>query len=250
MTHTITIGPQVDDRPGWTDVVLATDGQDRASACGILAMRLRIGAAVLRVDGIGGVETHEGFRRRGLARYVLDAAIEHMSAGDAALTMLYGIVDFYPKFGYVTAGPDYRLVLPVSERVAEVPIGWTVRGFVPTDLPNLQTLYATATVDASWACVRDATAYPWDRLLAVAPAERDHECRVVVDDRGVLRGYAWRGRGCGFVDGYGTDDRTQLIMSDVVAADQRAADVLLDACQDWGGRRRRRGPARHTHTSG
>lgn len=233
MTHVITIGPQIDDRPGWTEVVLSTDGNDRASACGILALHLRIGAAVLRVDGVGGVETHNAFRRRGLARQVLDAAIEHMAAGDAALTMLYGIVDFYPKFGYVTAGPDHRLVLPVPDRGSWAPpVGWQVRGFDPTDLPALQVLYAAATADASGVSVREA-AYPWERLLAPAPGESEHECRVVVDRAGTVCGYAWRGRGCGFVDDYGTDAPTELILSDVIAADDAAAQVLLDACLDW-----------------
>lgn len=44
-----------------------------------------------------------------------------MTAGDAALSMLYGIVGFYPKFGYAIAGPDYRIEIPASDTPVRVP---------------------------------------------------------------------------------------------------------------------------------
>jgi predicted acetyltransferase len=122
MTHTITIRPATDERPGWTEVNLAVDGQAQVSNCGILALEMRIGAAVVRMDGIGGVSTLEPYRNQGHARHVLNAAIAHMSAGDAALTMLYGITDFYPKFGYATAGPDYLLELPLPQETVTVTV--------------------------------------------------------------------------------------------------------------------------------
>lgn len=238
---TITIRPDEDERPGWTEVALSVDesvdgsadGAKRASRCGILALSMRIGAATVRMDGIGGVDTEEAYRHRGLARQVLEAAISHMSTGDAALTMLYGIVDFYPKFGYVTAGPDHRLTLPLTGSPTDAPAGWAVRAFDPSDLPMIMELFDATLSDSSGAVVRDPDQYPWTRLRGVAEEARTHECRVVTGPDGDVRAYAWRGRGCGFVEGYENDDPDQLIIAEAIAADPAAAEVLLDACHAW-----------------
>ena len=72
------------------------------SSLAIIPLRMRIGAAIVRVDGIGGVETPEAHRMRGYARRLLETTVEHMRRGKAALSFLYGIQDFYPKFGYAT----------------------------------------------------------------------------------------------------------------------------------------------------
>ena len=73
--------------------------------------RIRVGAAVLPMDGIAGVHTEREQRNRGFARKLLQATVDHLRQGDGALTMLYGIPDFYHRFGYVTAGPEQRLHL-------------------------------------------------------------------------------------------------------------------------------------------
>src|SRR5260370_31083701 len=100
-------------RPGGdTCVELVVDGRS-ASRLFVVPFTLRIGAATVRMDGIGGVETEKDCRHRGYARRVLEATVEHMRQGDAALSMLYGIPDFYPKFGYATAGPEHAIELPV-----------------------------------------------------------------------------------------------------------------------------------------
>lgn len=213
----------------------SVDGSKPVSRCGILALSMRIGAATVRMDGIGGVDTEEAYRHRGLARQVLDAAIDHMTAGDAALTMLYGIVDFYPKFGYVTAGPDHRLTLPTTGSAIDPPLGWTVRAFDLNDLPMMMKIFDATLSESSGAVVRDPDHYPWTRLRGVAEEVRGHECRVVVGPNGAVRAYAWRGRGCGFVEGYESDDPDQLIIGEAVAADLAAAEVLLDACHAWAG---------------
>src|SRR4026209_476441 len=89
---------------GTRDVLLQIDGQ-RISRVVIIPMLMRIGAAVLRMDGVGGVETEEGFRNRGYSRRVMETVVEQIKAGDASLATLFGIQDFYQKFGFATAGP-------------------------------------------------------------------------------------------------------------------------------------------------
>src|SRR5258708_3422206 len=93
-------------RPGETEIRLVVEGQ-QVSSCKVFPLTLRVGAATVRIDGMGEVGTHEEHRNRGYSRRVLDAALDRMAAGDAALSVLYGIPNFYPKFGYVTVGPEY-----------------------------------------------------------------------------------------------------------------------------------------------
>src|SRR5438552_3695858 len=95
---------------GSTRLELNLDGR-AASRLWIIPFTLRIGAAEVRMDGIGGVGTEPEYQKRGLARQLLDDAIERMGAGDAALAMLYGIPDFYHRFAFATAGRDHFITL-------------------------------------------------------------------------------------------------------------------------------------------
>ena len=113
---------------------LIIDGEC-ASWLTIVPFTIRIGAAEVRMDGIAGVGTHEKHRMKGYSRRVFEAAVPPMAAGDAAITMLYGIRDFYPKFGYATAGPGHHIYLTDLNLNSELARGWSVRPFAAEDLP-------------------------------------------------------------------------------------------------------------------
>src|SRR5215218_8798699 len=98
---------------GTRDVLLQLHGR-QVSRVVIVPMVMRIGAAVVRMDGIGGVGTEEQFRNRGYSRRVMETAIEEIRRGDGALSTLFGIEDFYQKFGYETIGPEYTVILPLE----------------------------------------------------------------------------------------------------------------------------------------
>src|SRR5437762_9903748 len=110
--------PEGQGRPGEVGVDLLLEGRP-ISTCAIIPLTLRIGVATVRMDGIGMVGTLQEYRGRGYARRMLTAAVAQMAAGDAALTMLYGIPNFYPQFGYTTAGPEYTLSVPLTGRSEE-----------------------------------------------------------------------------------------------------------------------------------
>src|SRR5215212_7644751 len=99
---------------GTSDVLLLLHGQ-QVSRVVIVPMLMRIGAAVVRMDGIGGVSTEEGFRHRGYSRRVMETAVAQIRQGDAALSTLFGIEDFYQKFGYETTGPEYTVIMPLVD---------------------------------------------------------------------------------------------------------------------------------------
>src|SRR5437867_1539399 len=120
----------------------------------IVPLTIRIGKASVRMDGIGEVNTREEFRRRGYSRLVLEAAVEGMRQGEAALSMLYGIPNFYPKFGYATAGPDHFIRLTRLTELPELPAGWHVHSFAPADLVAVQRLYDRGTAGGVGCAVR------------------------------------------------------------------------------------------------
>jgi len=108
--------PDGQGRPGEVGVDLLLEGRP-ISTCAIIPLTLRIGAATVRMDGIGMVGTLPQYRGRGYARRLLSAALAHMAAGDAALTMLYGIPNFYLQFGYT---PSDALARTLQEWVKSV----------------------------------------------------------------------------------------------------------------------------------
>lgn len=220
------------DRAGIVDVELLLE-RGRVSSCQIFPHRLRVGAAVVRMDGIGNVETAEEFRQRGFSRRVLSHALQLMQAGDAALTMLYGITNFYPKFGYITVGPESTISLPPSKGDGLLPDGYRWRPFRRDDLVEAQRLYRRMTERSVGAAVRPDDGYPWTALLNSLQDGQSTDCRLVTDAGGGVRGYVWRGQELTFVRAHSQYNPEDLVLAEVVAVEPHAADATLTVCRQW-----------------
>jgi hypothetical protein len=232
--HTIRFSVQDD---GATSVALVVHEQV-VSFLTIIPLTIAVGRARVRVDGIGGVETLEQHRKKGYSRQVLEASIAHMRRGSAALSLLYGIPDFYPKFGYATAGPEYAIQLRSLSPQAPLPAGWTQRRCRSEDAPAIHQLYEQATSRAVGAVQRPAHGEVWSRLaatLAHAHTPEEDECRVVVSPAGDVEGYAWRGAHFWPVHSdFAHRFPQSLVIGEVVAGSALAADALLATCCIWG----------------
>jgi len=227
--------PEIHIRPDGTSTCIELRlGDHGVSRLWIVPFTLRIGAATVRMDGIGGVGTEETHRNRGYSRRVLEAAVEHMQRGDAALSMLYGIRDFYPKFGYATAGPDHLVFLPDLRRDHTLPAGWTASPFTAQDLPAVQALYAQNTAKATGVAVRPAEGGVWANLLQGAEDPGKDSCRVVRGPDGVVHGYLWRARWCWYVRHVlETNYKDALALGEVMADSPVSAAAVLAACRIW-----------------
>lgn len=219
-------------RAGTVDVEFFLEEQ-LVSSCRIIPLLLRVGASVLWMDGIGAVGTVEEFRHRGFSRRVLNHALQLMEAGDAALTMLYGITNFYPKFGYITVGPESTISLPPLPGESSLPFGYASRPFRREDLGHVQHLYDRTTARSVGTAVRSADGYPWTVLLDGLREEAEPDCRVVTDAGGRVCGYVWRGRELGFVRAHSRFNPEDLVLADVVAVEPPAADAVLSVCRQW-----------------
>lgn len=103
--------------------------------------RMRIGIADVSMGGIVSVGTKEGHRNRGYSRQVIQNSIAWMEAHSYDCSILFGIDNFYHKFGYAVCLPECRI--EVKTRDAETaPPALTVRPFAAADAPSLHALYA------------------------------------------------------------------------------------------------------------
>lgn len=218
---------------GVTRAELVVDGMV-VSRLQIVPFTLRLGRATLRMDGIGGVETDRQHRRHGYARRLLEATVAHMRGGEAALSMLYGIRDFYTRFGYATAGPDHFIYLTRLDEPATLPPGWTVRPARAGDVPAIQRLYAAQTADAVGAAARDAGAPAWRDLREALAGRADDACRVVVDAGGNAGGYLWKAKQHWYVRLLERERADDFVVGEAMAENETAAAAVLAACRQWG----------------
>ena len=82
-------------------------GEERGSFVMINDLQMRIGAAQVRIGGIGGVSTDRNHRNKGYSRMCMEAAVDWMSSNGFDMSFLFGIRDFYDKYGYTTCMPDH-----------------------------------------------------------------------------------------------------------------------------------------------
>lgn len=195
---------------------------------------IHIGVATVPVAYIGPVETAEGWRGQGYARLAIESSLEAQRRSPAALSILHGIDDFYPQFGYAQAGPDQYIELTRLNRATSLPDGWRARPLTPPDLPAIRALYDRLAPSIDGATLRDPDCAVWRQLALAASGEADDQCRVVVDSAGEIGGYAWRGKPFWYVqlcERYGPN---VLVIGEALAADPRAADAILVTCREWG----------------
>ena len=102
--------------------------------------QMRVGSAVVTLGGIAGVGTDRNYRNRGLSRQVLDASLILMQREGYDASFLYGIQDFYHKFGFITCMPQHSLELnTVAAERAEKSL--KMRAGKKTDMPQIARLY-------------------------------------------------------------------------------------------------------------
>jgi YD repeat-containing protein len=144
--------------------------------------------ATMRVAGIGNVETLPSHRRRGLATALMSRTIDHMRARGFAASLLYGIDDFYDRFGWRDCG-DERWVVIDRERALvagnELP---TVRAMHVGDRDALQRVYHASASRVPGSICRRAIDEVWTRLDV-------SDVLVTEDAAGRVIGYVWHGHG-------------------------------------------------------
>lgn len=89
--------------------------------CGVWGYDMRVGRSLVRVAGVGAVSTHGEYRKRGLMSRTFAHALPRMRDAGYDMTMLFGIHDYYHRFGYVRAYPATTYIVDVGELPTDKP---------------------------------------------------------------------------------------------------------------------------------
>lgn len=79
---------------------------------------IRVGEARLKMGGLGWVATAAHYQRRGVCRQLIEDTMRYMRENGYHVSMLFGIVDFYHRFGYVTTLADYTVRMDTMEALS------------------------------------------------------------------------------------------------------------------------------------
>ena len=124
-----------------TWISLLTENEELLSQLGLREYQMRFGAAQLKLGGIDGVGTQEEHRNKGYSRRVMEHTIAFMNENRYDVSMLFGIPNFYHKFGYATVIPETYVELDTKDVPAAVPT-YQVRKFQTEDAPKIVELYS------------------------------------------------------------------------------------------------------------
>ena len=124
-----------------TTIWLSTEDEEWLSWIGLREYQMRFGSAQLKMGGICGVGTKEEHRNKGYSRHVMEHTITYMNENGFDVSMLFGIPNFYHKFGYATAIPETYVEFDTKD-VPTVAPTYQVRKFQTEDAPKIVDLYA------------------------------------------------------------------------------------------------------------
>lgn len=152
---TVRIETQQKDRDRLRQVML--DGE-AVSWLSVLDMRIRLLGEPIKMAGIGGVNTKEAHRMKGYARRLLSDTVRYMTGEGYDVSMLFGIPDFYDKFGYAPCLPERRAVIATrdAERARDAARGYSVRPLTEKDIPLVVRLHNEANRSRAGSLIREA----------------------------------------------------------------------------------------------
>jgi len=174
---------------------------------------MRLGATKVRVGGIGDVATHPFYRRQGLMRHLFAHVIRFMNDEGYDISMLWGIPNFYDKFGYVV-GLRNPAVEVSRAQLEDLEAPFPGRKARRSDIPALLRLHQAD------AATRDGAMDRWGDLWA-RRAVRGGSCRIVEDDPGEPRAYyLWEG-----------DDRA-VVLTEVSLGRRPTRELIVSVLRD------------------
>lgn len=168
-------------RPEHTRVALV-DGE-LAGALRLTTEVIRLGEARLKMGGLGWVATAQEHRHKGVASALIQGTLRYMRAHGYHVSMLFGIPNFYHRFGYTTTLADYFVTLDAVEAARASTQYVLERALKPGDLPALQRIHAASDADVACSLLR-SSAHLTNRWQKIKDAE------VLTNARGKMIAYS------------------------------------------------------------
>ncbi|HIB92202.1 TPA: GNAT family N-acetyltransferase [Candidatus Poribacteria bacterium] len=194
-------------------IVLSTDDEPNVSSLWLGKYQMRYGVSVLRVGGIGGVATDEVYRHQGFARRIMEESSTWMNSQDFDVAMLFGIPNFYHKFGYATVLPETWIDIEVQD-VHNANLEYQIRTFEMANLPEILEIYHSNNADRVGTLIRNPDL--WRRFNRGITWEQSANPFVVVDSNDQVTGYFFRG-----------EDSNHVTVSEIGFLDQSIFPSIL-----------------------
>jgi predicted acetyltransferase len=125
----------------------------------VIDFPMRIGSAEVRMAGIGGVYTETEHRMKGYMRHLFKDTVEYMTGEKYDVSALFGIPNFYNKFGYATCLAKYRAKVATRDAedagLAERAVDYASRPIEAADMPDVIALYNANNATRTGAIIRD-----------------------------------------------------------------------------------------------
>jgi predicted acetyltransferase len=168
---------------------LFIDGEP-VSRLTVIDHHMRIGSAHVRLAGIGDVHTSWEHRLKGHMRALMEDSLDYMLDGGYDVSMLFGIRDFYHRFGYAVCLPEHKVVLQTrdAEEAGKCAPAYTVHPVAPEDMAAIVRLYNRSNAERTCSIVRDpasATTFPKGSRYG-----RPADCFLLRDEAGSFGAYA------------------------------------------------------------
>ena len=90
-------------------------GEEDVSRLWLFHFDMRLRTASVPMGGIGGVGTNDDYRKRGFAARIMNDSVAYMTEHDLDVGMLFGIQDFYERWGYITAMAGHEIRIDVAD---------------------------------------------------------------------------------------------------------------------------------------
>ena len=147
---------------------------------------MRIGTSTVTIGGIGGVSTQRHHRNKGYSRMCMEASTSLMVREGYDIGFLFGIRDFYDKFGYITCMAEHTLTMDTRD-AERAKSSLRCRPATHTDSPELARIYNRDAASLTGSCKR--TPSRWSGFTMGSFFERKVAARVVTDSKGRVVGY-------------------------------------------------------------
>lgn len=125
-----------------------------------------IGEARLRMGGLGSIKVSRAHHRKGVLHALVRDSMDYLSHHGHHVSMIFGNADFFCRYGFTAALPDYVIVLGVSGAPATRPTEFRVRAIKPGDIAAVQKIHIASEIDVPCSLLRAQRHYAnrWDRF--------------------------------------------------------------------------------------
>ncbi|MGI6138135.1 MAG: GNAT family N-acetyltransferase [Candidatus Hydrogenedentales bacterium] len=162
--------------------ILLVNGQVAACCC-LFTHTIRVGESRLKMGGIGYVTTAAAQRKKGYASLLMEDMKQYMESHGYHLSMLFGIKDFYSRWGFTAVLPDYASIIELKEAKISCPIAYKERPIKPGDIPTLLRLHNKNDTESTCSVLRSFG-------HVTARYDQWQSARVLTDVHGKVVGYS------------------------------------------------------------